>query len=203
MNAETSVEQPQLSPVPVWVQGQPSRIGSGMMFLDLDMEKTGSTEWYGVPRCLMGEPIASTLPYYACQTRLETWEVLTTSNATSISPRLGQDLEELRGQVEAGDVRGARQLLREIVRRHGTSAEVVRWQHVLAEPRAVATEKTSGGGLRENAAWIRGHGDQFRGQWVALRGGNLLESDRRLSALHRRIERSGDIESVIFVRIPG
>jgi hypothetical protein len=206
MNAQTSLDQPRLGQMPVWVQGRLGRICSGTVFLDLDMEKSGSIDWHGgagLRRCLLGEPIPLTFTYHVCQERLETWEAVAAGNATSISQQLEQDLEHLRRRVEAGDVCGARQLLREIVAQHGTPVDVMRWHRVLSEPRAIVKQESSGGGLRENAAWMRDHADEFRGQWLALKRGDLLDSDPRLADLHRRIESSGDLDSVVFVRIPG
>lgn len=41
----------------------------------------------------------------------------------------------------------------------------------------------------------------YFGQWVALRDGELLGSHQEHAALHRELERRGELQGAVFVRI--
>lgn len=50
-------------------------------------------------------------------------------------------------------------------------------------------------------AWLREHKHEYRGRWVALRGGALLGADKSRVALHRRLEQSGELTGAAFARL--
>lgn len=52
--------------------------------------------------------------------------------------------------------------------------ELAKMAHILAPPRVVRTDIPPAPSLQANQEWLRVHGDEYRGQWVALRDGILL-----------------------------
>ena len=52
--------------------------------------------------------------------------------------------------------------------------------------------------LRANRDWLMRHGDLYRGQWVALRNGELLGSAPSLQTLVAKI---GDTKSILVTKV--
>ena len=52
-----------------------------------------------------------------------------------------------------------------------------------------------------SAAWLREHQHRYRGFWVALRGGVLVDCDPSRKALDDRLTRAGEAPGVLVVKI--
>ena len=56
------------------------------------------------------------------------------------------------------------------------------------EGKVIGTRPASGrGDFRENMDWLNSHRDQFKGQWVALPDGGLVDNDKSLKTLQDRL----------------
>lgn len=107
---------------------------------------------------------------------------------------------ELRELMEAGNVRGARQLLA----RFGVEEDhprLGRWARALKPPVVRVGAPGSAPSIEKDAAWLRAHGREYFGQWVALRQGTFLGSDPSHLALHRDLERRDELEGAVFIRL--
>ncbi len=107
---------------------------------------------------------------------------------TSLVRGLEEDLKHLRDLLARGDVKKARALLKELEPRWPDSAWVRHYVRVLALPtpsmRAGEREPSHD---REHA-WLREHGHEYPGCWLAVREDRLLAADPDfgvvLSAIH-------------------
>lgn len=75
--------------------------------------------------------------------------------------------------------------------------------YVLAPPSPAArvSHAPHARGLRESRAWFREHARQYRGQWVAVREGQLLGTAASLEALSPVIGEDEDAISTIVTRV--
>ncbi|MFB0536972.1 MAG: hypothetical protein ACETWR_18560 [Anaerolineae bacterium] len=70
--------------------------------------------------------------------------------------------------------------------------ELAKMAHTLAPPRVVRTDIPPVPSLQANQAWLRAHGDEYRGQWVALRDGILLAAAATARQLQACLESTDD-----------
>jgi Family of unknown function (DUF5678) len=91
--------------------------------------------------------------------------------------------ERIRELVEQDYVGAARKLLAEALEKGNHGEDLSGWQRVLAPAKILRV-----GGERDvdrtpDFQWLKDHGDMYRGQWVALFGGELLASGANLEKL--------------------
>jgi hypothetical protein len=97
-------------------------------------------------------------------------------------------VERIRDLVEQDYVGAARKLLAEALERGDHGEDLSGWQRVLAPAKTIRV-----GGERDidrtpDFQWLKDHGDMYRGQWVALFGGELLASGEDLENLLAQLE---------------
>ncbi|HSN97240.1 MAG TPA: hypothetical protein VLS89_03045 [Candidatus Nanopelagicales bacterium] len=108
------------------------------------------------------------------------------------------DIEaELRMLFEEGRVEEARRRVAEEIAR-GREEEVRVWASLLAPPTAQTRPASGRGDVEANRAWLREHRHEHRGAWVALRDGQLVDSDRSLRELRSRLRAQG-VEAEVFL----
>lgn len=108
----------------------------------------------------------------------------------------------IRRLVEQGDVKRARALVREEIEA-GRGQAVARWDKLLAPPEArIAEAGTGRDDVDESRTWLDEHGAAYAGSWVALRGAELVDSDRSFKALQLRL-RASDASDVLVVKCEG
>jgi hypothetical protein len=108
---------------------------------------------------------------------------------------------ELQAMMDAGDVAGARRRLAQLSPEERAHPRLARWARALEPPRVRIGAPGSTPSLEKNAAWLRKHGADYFGQWVALREGELLGSNPDYRALNRELERRGELAGALFVRL--
>ncbi|MEO5729648.1 MAG: hypothetical protein ABI134_13620 [Byssovorax sp.] len=124
-----------------------------------------------------------------------------TSLAEELPPEIPSLRDQIRSLVEAGRVDEARRMLREEMAK-GTEAHALgAWPELLAMPKAVARPRTGREDFLENMQWTRDHRATHRGEWVSLRNGALLDSDRSYRALHDRLVSAALAREVLIVKI--
>jgi len=82
--------------------------------------------------------------------------------------------ERIRELVEQDRVDAARALLAEAVEKGNHGENLAGWQRVLAPAKAVRVGGKKAPDPTPDFQWLKDHADSYRGQWVALLGGELL-----------------------------
>jgi hypothetical protein len=97
--------------------------------------------------------------------------------------------ERIRELVEQDRVAGARRLLAEALERGDHGEDLSGWQRVLAPAKFLGVRKAEPEIDRApDFQWLSDHAHQFRGQWVALFGGELLAQGESLHTLLSELE---------------
>ncbi len=101
-------------------------------------------------------------------------------------------VERIRELVEQDYVGGARKLLAEALEKGERDEELLSWQRVLAPAVSRIVKKDEEPKLDPmlDVNWIRQHWDEYRGQWVALVGGELLASSPSLEEVTSHLKKN-------------
>lgn len=70
--------------------------------------------------------------------------------------------------------------------------------HVFAPPKVTRRAASPDPTIRANRDWLMTHGDEYRGKWVGLRNGQLLDSDDSFDELIRRV---GDARDILITTV--
>jgi hypothetical protein len=98
--------------------------------------------------------------------------------------------DELRAMVQEGRVDEARnRITAELEAGRGQALRV--WAKLLEPPSSAPQPRSGRGDFDDNAAWLREHTKDYRGTWVALSGGHLLDHDASLIQLRERLRAKG------------
>jgi hypothetical protein len=87
----------------------------------------------------------------------------------------------------------ARNLAARGAERYPDHAELKKMAYILAPPRVARTGLPSVPSLRANQDWLQTHGEEHRGQWVALRNGALLAAASTAREVWCSLETKDDI----------
>ena len=100
--------------------------------------------------------------------------------------RADEHLKAIRRLLAAGKVLAARRRLKAAAG-EGTGAGLRRLQTVLALP-AVRRRLPAEPGGAADIEWLRRNGETYRGRWVAVAGGKLIDTDESLAGRRRKLE---------------
>lgn len=100
--------------------------------------------------------------------------------------------------LAAGAFFQARELSAEGAGRFSNHAELQTAAQVLAPPRVIPSREAARPKMGADADWVKKHGAEFRGKWVALQEGNFLGADVDLKSL---VNHLGTTEGIFFTRI--
>jgi hypothetical protein len=119
---------------------------------------------------------------------------LAAKNAIDWDARPAEDfLRAVQLALGAGAHMAARNLAAQGATRHPDNADLQKYARVLAPPRVLRNDAPPHPGLRANRDWLMAHGNEYRGQWVALHDGRLLGAADSLAALKRLVDDTTDI----------
>src|SRR5437868_6291246 len=107
--------------------------------------------------------------------------------------------EHIRRLVEANRVEDARRYANE--RLAEGDASVASWANLLRPPRVTTSSYRARSDFGADDAWLRTNRETFLGRWVALRNGDLLDSDVALRPLVDRLTERGIIEGALVVQV--
>ena len=112
---------------------------------------------------------------------------------------LADDLQHLRDLLEDGEVEAARTWVKGLEERWPDSERVRHYAHVLAPPQARVRSDVKGRPLDREWEWLRQHGREYPGCWLAVRGDQLIAADPN-GSLVRAIARElpGEERPVIY-----
>lgn len=106
-------------------------------------------------------------------------------------------IEAMRTALNRGDFYAAQQLSFEAIEQYPDHAEVKKVARILAPPVITTSQAPPGRNLWINQDWIKQNRMQYRGQWVALKDGQLLAHGKNIDEL---VEQVGEIKGTgIFV----
>jgi len=98
--------------------------------------------------------------------------------------------ERIRELVEQDYVGAARKLLAEALEKGEQDEELLKWKKVLSPAVSRISENTElDSDPMPDVHWIRQNWRDYRGQWVALLGGELLASSPSLDVVFSHLER--------------
>jgi len=81
------------------------------------------------------------------------------------------------------------------------SQRIQRAAQVLKPPVIVSTRPAQGDSRDVSRAWLTQHDHEYRGQWVAVRGGALLGASPTLNGLYQQIGSAADMFDTIVVKV--
>jgi Family of unknown function (DUF5678) len=119
--------------------------------------------------------------------------------ARSDVPRL---IAEVKRLTASSSVVEARRLLADLLRVAPDDPEVARWNKILGRPRIHSAPRAAPRtDPRIYDDWFKNEAERHAGEWVALRDGKLVGSDRDRVKLHRELEARGELTGTLFVPI--
>jgi hypothetical protein len=99
--------------------------------------------------------------------------------------------ERIRDLVEQDYVGGARKLLAEALENGAPDEELLKWQRVLAPAMSkISSNKELDSDPMPDVNWIRQHGKNYCGQWVALLEGELIASSPSLDEVTSHLKKN-------------
>ena len=108
-------------------------------------------------------------------------------------------VEHVRRLVEANRVEDARRYVEEQLAQGDTSLES--WANLLRPPQVTTSPYRPRSDFGADNAWLRQNRDAFLGRWLALRNGQLLDTDVALRPLFERLTERGIVEGALVVQV--
>lgn len=92
----------------------------------------------------------------------------------------------------------ARKLARRGAEQYPDHEELQKLARILAPARVMTIDLPPDKSVRENQIWLREHADEYKGQWVALRDGDLLGAAPTADEVWERLESR---ENVLLTKV--
>jgi hypothetical protein len=86
----------------------------------------------------------------------------------------------------------AREISAEGAKHYPDNPEIQKYARVLAPPKAISRDLPPNPTLEANRSWLMTHGGEYRGQWIALRNGQLLGAAASLNELVKQVGSTKD-----------
>lgn len=90
--------------------------------------------------------------------------------------------------LEAGAHSAARRVATEGARLHPGDSELQKYARILAPPTVVSKKVPPDPKRRANREWLKTHGGEYRGRWVAIRDGKLVAAAKSLAELRKQLD---------------
>lgn len=100
--------------------------------------------------------------------------------------------------LKAGAHLAARQIASESLKRHPDNSDIQKYARGLAAPTVVSRDLPPNPTLKANREWLKTHSAAYRGQWVAIRNGELLGTAGSMKELTTQIP---DRENILFTKV--
>lgn len=99
--------------------------------------------------------------------------------------------------LKIGAPTAAQRIYTEAISRYQNHPDIQRYARLFAPPRVQTRTSPSNPTLKANREWLKSHRNEYRGQWVAVRNGELLAAAPSLEDL---IGQVGDTPNVLLTR---
>jgi putative addiction module CopG family antidote len=106
----------------------------------------------------------------------------------SQSPSADHILQSIAHALASGKPGWARQFALDGAKRYPDHAELRTYAHVLAPPRLTQVGQIQTPSIRASRQWLRAHWQDYLGQWVAVRDGQLLYASPSFDELSAHID---------------
>ena len=124
---------------------------------------------------------------------------LATQQAMDWSRRPPQDfIRAAQLALAAGAHHAARMLSAQGAQRYPDDRELQKYARILAPPKVIRRALPPDPTLKANRDWLMSKGNQYRGQWVALRNGELLAVAGSLKSL---VDEIGDTTGILVTKV--
>ncbi|WP_289500391.1 hypothetical protein [Gloeocapsopsis sp. IPPAS B-1203] len=100
--------------------------------------------------------------------------------------------------LECGDHATAQQISTQATENYPHHKQLLKYAHVLAPPKISIDKRPLHRDTQANQNWIKENRNEYKGQWVALRNGQLLSS---ASSAKELIEQLGDTKGIFLTAI--
>ncbi|MEW6718335.1 MAG: hypothetical protein AB1345_12660 [Chloroflexota bacterium] len=107
-------------------------------------------------------------------------------------------LQGVQFALAAGAHLAARRIASQGASRFPNDEQIQRYVRVLAPPRIVSKETSPRSDLKANRDWLQAHRNEYQGQWIALRNGELLGAAQSLRELKDQV---GNTEKIFFMKV--
>ncbi len=108
-------------------------------------------------------------------------------------------LRAVKALVECGDIASARDMLSRLPQT--VSPELDNWRRNLAEPYVTEMKTAENLNLRKDFAWLQENAAEFKGKWVALKDGILLNSHESQLRLVENLKQVGDLSGAMLFKV--
>lgn len=100
--------------------------------------------------------------------------------------------------LKAGAHIEARQISERALQQYPDDRDVKKFARVLAPPRVISSNLPPDPGVSANHDWLKDHGSEYSGQWVALRSGDFLGAAGSVKELVALV---GDTKGVLLIHV--
>ena len=126
---------------------------------------------------------------------------LLNDNAVVDATEPDEIVAKVRILVEQDEILEARRLLAAARQRGVSSRQLERWQQVLKLPKAKPAGQATGRRLSKTSVWLKQHGAEYRGRWIALVDGQLIGADTSRAQLQQSLQQTGKLQGTTFIRL--
>jgi hypothetical protein len=121
------------------------------------------------------------------------------ANSIDWSQRPAVDyLNAIQMALEAGAYLKARKLAEQSATQYPDEIKLQKIARILAPPKVTRSSEPPDPTLRLNRDWLREHSEEYRGQWVALKAGQLLAVGESPKELKKRL---GDTKKILLTKV--
>jgi hypothetical protein len=125
------------------------------------------------------------------------------AEATSDEERLAVGLRHLRDLLEWNQVEEARRFVKELEARWPDAERVRHYAHVLAPPTSRSRPDVSARSREQEWNWLKEHGHEYPGCWLAIYGDRLIAADPDLQVVMAKTRETLGEEGALIHQQPG
>ncbi|MEP7339979.1 MAG: hypothetical protein ABI977_19730 [Acidobacteriota bacterium] len=101
-------------------------------------------------------------------------------------------IQVIRLALEVGAYLLSREVSTLAANRYSENAELQKYARILAPAKVIGSSPATGQSIEVNRNWMKSHGAEYRGQWVAILDGQLLGAAKSLDELIATVGRRKD-----------
>jgi len=101
----------------------------------------------------------------------------------------------IREHLERDEIQAARRVVAEALQEGSTEPGLTNWAELLAPAKILGFSPATGTDVRDDVRWFDEHGHHYRGQWVAVRRGEMMAHAPSLKELRAELAKLGPPEA--------